>query len=93
MSFLKRIGNFAAGVVKSEGKKLARRGLSEGKRMARQGISELSSRYLGGCVGMGVRARRARLVKGSAAAKAHMARVRSKRTRAGCMRGYRKQKW
>lgn len=85
MSFLRSVGNFAAGVAKSEGKRLARRG-----------ISALEARYLGGCVGGAVRTRsrkgrKARFVKGSAAAKAHMAIVRAKRTLAGCMRGCRRQ--
>lgn len=85
MSFFKRAGNFAMGVAKSEGKRLARRGLQA-----------LSDKYLGGCVsGMGVRRRRkskggSRLVKGSAAAKAHMSKLRAMRTRKGCYRGCRR---
>lgn len=80
MSFWNSAKRLAVGVAKSEGKRLAGMAKNEGKRMAMRGVQSITDRYLGGCVGMGVKRRKGRLVKGSAAAKAHMAKLRSIRT-------------
>lgn len=106
MSWLKNVGKIASSVAKSEGKKLAKRGLkaaadrylsggcvsggsmfgslknaaislakSEGKKLAKRGLKAAANRYLGSGV------RKAHLVKGSHAAKCHMAKLRAMR---GC---------